>query len=146
MSRPAPQSVKPLRTDGQSLSKNFEDSAEVKNAIMKQYSEARADCINDENIGEDDAKKFEETQKVTPETHCYAGCLGYKMGVIKEEGGFDAEAWNGLVSQIDDVKKRERLLRVGNISFHALHGLDRCESGNELAGISHVFKELKDYE
>lgn len=125
---------------------SLDDSQELKNQVVKKYSEARADCINEENIGEVEAKKFEETQKVTPKLHCYAGCVGYKMGIIKKDGGFNNEAWGNFVSQIGDDEKRQKLLRVGNMTTNALEGLDRCESGNELSEISHVLKELRDYE
>ncbi|KAJ5935502.1 hypothetical protein N7466_005049 [Penicillium verhagenii] len=132
-----------MRADDQSLAQN----QEVMNAVMEKYSEARAECINEENIPEDAAKKFEETQKLEPELHCYAGCVGYKLGIIKEKGGFNEEAWKGFVSKTgDDEKQKQKLLRVGTITANALDGLDRCESGNELSEISHVLKELKDYE
>ncbi|KAJ5564757.1 hypothetical protein N7513_000999 [Penicillium frequentans] len=134
--------TQPMRASDQSL----DDNTELKNEVMKKYSEARADCLNEENIGEVAAKKFEATQKVTPELHCYAGCVGYKMGIIKKEGGFNEEAWMGFVSKIGDDEKRQRLLHVGTMTTNALDGLDRCESGNELSEISHVLKELKDYE
>lgn len=134
--------TQPMRANDQTL----DDSPELKNEVVKKFSEARADCLNEENIGEVAAKKFEETQKVTPELHCYAGCVGYKMGIIKKEGGFNEEAWRGFVSKIGDDEKRQKLLRVGTMTTNALEGLDRCASGNELSEISHVLKELKDYD
>ncbi|KAJ5631218.1 uncharacterized protein N7484_011318 [Penicillium longicatenatum] len=136
MSIPTSEPSQPMRTDEQS----------EMNYVMKKYSEARADCINEENINEVAAKQFEETQKVTPELHCFAGCVGYKTGIIKKEGGFNEEAWKGFVSRIGDDEKRQKLLRVGTMTTNALEGLDRCESGNELSEISHVLRELKDYE
>lgn len=142
MSIPTPEPVQPMRANDQSLG----NSPEVMDEVMKKYSEARADCINEENIGEDAAKKFEETQKVTPDLHCFAGCVGYKIGIIKKEGGFNEEAWRAFVSKIGDDEKRQSLLRVGTMTSNALDGLDRCKTGNELSEISHVLKELKDYE
>ncbi|KAJ6017567.1 hypothetical protein N7451_000946 [Penicillium sp. IBT 35674x] len=93
--------TQPMRANGQSL----HESTELKDEVMKNYSEARADCLNEENIGEVAAKKFEATQKVTPELHCFAGCVGYKMGIIKKEGGFNEKAWMGFVSKISDDEK-----------------------------------------
>lgn len=112
--------------------------------ITQKYMTARDECKKEQTVSEDSVARYERTQEVGSDLGCFAGCVAYKLGSVKPDGGFDTKTWGDYVSRIDDSEQRRQLWDIGARMSRGLDGLDRCNSGNKLAEMSRQFSTTSD--